>query len=237
MAIVIGDVLDWWNFQDGSGTTVLSQKSGGTNIALTGTPTWVTGGPANLPNGVDFDGSSQYGLAATDYNFTEGAFGVWFSADTLSGTDTICGNGNLGGAGEGDIFCSGTTLTGRSRVTTPSADKDVTSTISTATLYFVVFNMKPAAFELFVNGSSVSTNTTAGTPLTGGSQQFVVARRSPISATAYLDGKIFQTMIFNRILTSTEVSDLYNAGAGKTYAQLFSAPTASNQYFTMMGVG
>ena len=60
MAIVESDVLGWWDFEEGSGTSVADEISTSpTNMDLVATPTWVTGGPTNLANGIDLNGSSQ----------------------------------------------------------------------------------------------------------------------------------------------------------------------------------
>jgi hypothetical protein len=218
MAIVEADVLGWWDFEEGSGTSVSDEIAASpANIDLVASPSWVTGGPTNLPNGVDLNGSGQYGNISKDYDFpsSEGTLSIWFNADTISGTQAVIGNGNLGG--ECDIFFFSGSLFGRSRF---SSDRDVTTSVSASTLYLVTWAFKSGDMEMYVNGSSVGTNTGAGT-LNDAGNNLVIGRRAG-SSTLYFNGKIFQANLFNRRLTTAEVGELYNSGDGVTYSGLFS---------------
>jgi hypothetical protein len=219
MAIATTDVLGWWDCQEGTGSTAADSK-GAHNAALAASASWTTGGPANLPNGISFPGSATSGNSVSvpfDYDFSAGCVAFWFNAASVSGTAVVVGNGN--GGGEFDILLSGSTsITSRSRYGT---DRDITSAISLSTRYFAVYNFASGAMELFLNGSSVGTNANTGT-ISDSGLNFVWGNRADLTdAGTPFNGKIFQVILFNRVLTSTEITALYNAGAGKRYSQAF----------------
>lgn len=234
MALVAGDVLGWWNCQEGSGSTTADQ-SGNSHIGTLGaTATWTTGGPTNIPNGILFAGvlSSSNVTVAFDYDVTQGALGVWFNVSAL-GTTVIAGNGNLGG--EFDLFFESGSLKSRSRYT---SDQTITSstTPSTGTTYFVLYNFVSGGMELFLNASSVGTNANTGT-LNDTGDNFVWGQRT--DGSLLLTGKIFEVMLLNRTLTGAEITALYNAGAGQTYAQAIGGTPAIQtiRNLGLLGVG
>ena len=53
--------------------------------------------------------------------------------------------------------------------------------------------------------------------------------------TGDLDGHIAQTIVFNRELTSTEISTLYNSGDGITYRELFALSDDLEAYYKLDG--
>lgn len=234
MAIVASDALAWWDFQDGSGTTVVDKITvSPTNLTLFNTPSWVTGGPTNLPNGVDFNGTTQYAQAAKDYDYAsgEGTVSVWVNSDNVSSLRTITDDSNLGGE-HSLFFNTGNNLLSRSRF--GGVDRDISTSVSTSTLYHIVYAFKSGDMQLYVNNVSVGTNTGTGVLSDTGSN-FTIARRAVTSA-AFLDGRIFQVVVLNRRITTAEVGELWNSGAGVTYDQLFSAAPTPRRLM-MMGVG
>lgn len=214
MALSASDVMGWWDFEEGSGTTV-ADETGSFDCSLANSPLWVTDGPSNLPKGVDFNGTNQYGEVSNDYDPSEGALCVWMKTDTTADFRVVAGNGN--GGGEADIFFFGGLLYGRSRFGT--GDDQVTTTISVSTLYHVVWAFKSGDMALYVNGSLVGTNTATGT-LVDNNNNLFFARRSG-SASAYYNGKLYQVVLLNRRPSTAEVGEMYNSGAGITYSGLF----------------
>ena len=102
----------------------------------------------------------------------------------------------------------------------------------------VVLTRQGDNVELYVNGSNASTtkNTDATLVMTSTARTLYIG--AELSASNVADGVIDEVGFWNRLLTSTEVTELYNAGAGLAYP--FSggggggAPTP---LLAMMGVG
>lgn len=237
MAIVTGDVLGWWDFQEGSGSTSADKiTAGGTNATLGSLTSWTTGGPTNLPNGVNFpaSGANSFVEVAKLYTATSASYSTWVLMNSTTTNQQVIGNGGLGGAGQGDIFMEAVTankIKGRSRVSGADYTIVSSSSVSTATLYHMVYTVTNGAQALFINGSSEGTTTGATTLISPATDNLLFGQRSQKNNTFLLNGKIFQGILFNRELTSTEVSDLYNTGTGKTYAQMFSTPTNTGNFF------
>lgn len=114
-------------------------------------------------------------------------------------------------------------------------------TLTTATWYHVVFAYSAAGnVSLYVNGSLVSNVTGQRTSVFNGTAPFTVGARGNGGSTfaAHFDGLIDEVGIWGRTLDATDVSDLYNAGAGLSYEDITGggggAPTPT---LMMLGVG
>lgn len=104
------------------------------------------------------------------------------------------------------------------------------TTLSTGVWYHLVVtaDASAAAFtalKIYVDGSEVGTYSSAGTfnGVNGSSQTNYLGNN--YNDNYPYNGKIQQAIFFNRVLTSTEVSDLYNGGSGALYADFFSDGT------------
>lgn len=235
MAITKTDVAGWWDFDEGTGTTI-TDKTGANNGTAANTPTWVSDGPTNLPNGLDFvAASSQFVDFNNNYTNNSGSAAAWFRPDTVATNGVLFGDGNVGGGGDFDLYITSSTIQGRTRFVT-SGDEIVSNAISNNILYFVVYTWTDPDLELFLNGSSVDTNSTGTGGITAGTDDLHAATRTSESGLFY-DGSIYQTILFNRVLTSAEVSELYNSGAGITYEQFFFSSKAGATFFTPHGFG
>jgi len=85
---------------------------------------------------------------------------------------------------------------------------------TTATWYHIamVYDAAAGSVEFFVNGSSIGTVTGLGTSTFNSSRQFEIGANSQQSE--YVDGLIDEVGIWNKKLTSAEITDLYNSGSG-----------------------
>ena len=87
------------------------------------------------------------------------------------------------------------------------------------TMYHIVVVYKGVSFGtnnllFYVNGSLVSTKTAGMVYSTA--KPFVIGADGDTTA-RYYNGMIDEVGIWNRILTATEVTELYNSGSGKQY--------------------
>jgi len=231
MSIVTSDILGWWDCQEGSGTT--STDFAPTPHTATHTSiSWTSnGGPTNLPINIAYNGSTSKTVVSNDFNAASGSAAVWINPGSLTvGATDIIGNGDLGG--QFDVFIENSTFKTRTRY--GGSDRTIISstTPSTGNNYFLVYNYTSGAMELFLNGSSVGTSSGTGS-ITDSGLNFTWGQRA--SGGSALTGNISQVLLFNRVLTSAEISFLYNSGAGITYAQAF--PVAGSSRLALLGVG
>ena len=103
-------------------------------------------------------------------------------------------------------------------------------TYSTGAWYYLVAVYTSTGVTVYINGTSIgsktwSSNTPAFTPASG---QFALFY-SPRFTGEYFNGSIDEVGIWSRALSSTEVGELYNSGAGLTYPFI----TGSSNFFQL----
>lgn len=90
-------------------------------------------------------------------------------------------------------------------------------TLSTSTWYHiaVVFTAASATTELYLNGVSKGTATGSFTSIFNSTAPFQISAFS--NQTEYINGKMDMAGIWNTTLTSADITELYNGGAGLQY--------------------
>lgn len=223
--ITTSDVMGWWDFQDGSGSTVTDKITTSPTNGVISNATWITGGPTNLPAGVNCDGTNDYVTIPKDYDFatSNGAIAIWYKinvAPTSGQQMTLTDIGSGGGEMTTYIqnFTGDKWLRGLTRYT---SDRTIDSSTrpGLAVNQFTVYNFQSGNMSLYLNTTNVGTNVNTGSIVDQNYNLFICRLAS---GSGYdFNGKIHQVILFNRPIDSTEVSSLFNSGAGKTYAQYF----------------
>jgi hypothetical protein len=197
------------NSYSGSGT-VWSDLSGNNNTGtLTNGPTFssANGGSIVFDGVDDFVNttSSSSGSATSNYTFS-----VWLNPSTTSFYALQRGND---GAGNGWSLLAGVDTKYRVGVVTisPSIVGYVTTSSFAATLnswanITGVWNAG-SSLSLYINGNLANSISIPGTTLRGSTLGWVLGR---LTTTAYSQGKISNTQIYNRALSTTEVLQNYN---------------------------
>lgn len=86
--------------------------------------------------------------------------------------------------------------------------------------------------ELFIDGVSQGTSSVADAALADGTSPLYFGNAPAFGgASNYLDGKIDETGLWSRVLTGTEITELYNSGAGLAYP--FTSVNTAN-FFSVM---
>ncbi|MHC4112620.1 MAG: PA14 domain-containing protein, partial [Planctomycetota bacterium] len=82
------DLLLWWKFDEGSGTTATDSSGNNRHGALVGPPTWVAG---QIGGALDFDGAGDYVIDADAGTYMNGlsalSVAMWIKADYVGGND------------------------------------------------------------------------------------------------------------------------------------------------------
>lgn len=233
---LLTSLVSFWEMQELSGTRYDAHSTN--HLTANG-----TGGVAQAAGKVgwaaDFeDGDSDY-LEITDGSqsgldlSTDWSFSAWvyFEALPTSGNlMTIASKGvNGGGNGQYAMQIYNDTGTYRLRVTvydSTNPGDNLTINIgvvtpSTATWYHYVWTFTESTFtsQGFVNGSSLG----AGVVHTGydgtmnnSTGPFAIGRLAT-SNTSYWDGRIDQLGVWSKVLSGSEITDLYNSGSGMGY--------------------
>jgi len=93
-----------------------------------------------------------------------------------------------------------------------------TVTLTIGTWYFISATWDTGGtMTLYLNGSSVATNTSTGTYSLSMTPRLTIGTwwDSPLSGT--LKGKVDEVGIWSRALSSSEITELYNSGTGLSY--------------------
>lgn len=116
----------------------------------------------------------------------------------------------------------------------------VNQTFSTATWYHVVvtFTASTDTAEFFVNGSSLGTasNSLYSGTTNNSALPFNIGRYQ--AGNRYFDGLIDELGMWSKVLSGSEITDLYNSSNGLPYSETTSATTTARKHtLALMGVG
>ncbi len=106
---------------------------------------------------------------------------------------------------------------------------------SVSSLRHYVYTWDGTDFILYENGSAVTPTKDSDGALSMTDSSRALAIGSTTAGTAPLDGTVDEVGLWSRALSASEVSELYNGGAGLAYP--FSAGAAPTPTLMMLGVG
>lgn len=209
-----------WELDEASGTRVATV--GGLDLTDNNTVTGNTG-PAGLGNASEFlTANSEYLSRADDSALQEGDFDshwvVWIYSGSLTGQrmivtkDDDSDRGHLLYTSNTSLLWDGPDTGGTSRSVQWSAG------LSTATWYMIDWGYDKSAARWFINVNAGTRVTGAFTaPQSPQTAQFRVGAREYPAFEGYYTGRICYLMRWNRILSGSELTQLYNSGNGLPY--------------------
>ena len=170
----------------------------------------------------EFDGAGDYihiaTVAATLNASSNFSLACYFNVDSTASIQHIFGAGTSSSNRIWGQIRNSTTI----RIGVVNTyDEFTVSTLSTGTWYHLVCSISGTSCTLYLNGNSqgsVTVNSLTST-IFNNFQIGLLPTAAGFPSGLYYDGKLDELAIFNRALTSTEVSDIYD---DKIYAQ----PTA-----------
>lgn len=196
----------------------------------------VTFPAGKVNNAFSFDGATQYMSVASPSGFPTGASArsaaFWVNANSLTGFPTpfSYGTATTNQAFEFELFASQLTID-------LTANAGVWVTVSSTATWYLMIVTYPGSGTLwtcYVNNSSLSTANPGATPATGTGSGFNIGRRAT-TASQYLNGLVCEVGLWTKVLSSQEMTDLYNGGAGQTMVPA-GGTTASSATTLLMGV-
>lgn len=224
-ADVTNGLVGHWKFDEGSGTSAVD-SSGNNNIGtLTNGPTWTTG---KIGGALSFDGTDDYvQTIGNELNVANNiTMAAWIKADATNMRHIIWqGNasGNGGGAEEEISLNTGNTTDGASNrlqffIEGTNDDINITTSFSDTTTWNHVVGVvsgldtvAPQA-QLYLNGISVGSDSADIISRTSWDTNLRIGR--PGLSTRLFDGLIDEVRVYNRALTASEISTLYNYTGG-----------------------
>lgn len=213
---LLNGLISYWNFNEASGTVANDSKDL-TNLDIVGATVNQSG---KLGQSYSFTGSeSDYvGYIHTTYDLEYITIGCWINTTTTGAYQALISNynSNLGyslqinDANKVEIQVGNGTAGGYSGGST--------TTVTGGAWHLVIGTYDGTNVKIYVDGSMENSDTDAITgPIaysTSENEHFSIGRRR---AGIYYTGYIDEPFIYNRALTQTEVTELWNSGTGKTY--------------------
>lgn len=211
------DYVSCWDLDETSGTRVDANTTNSNDLTDTNTVLYATGKQGNA---ADFESTNTEYLTITDANqvgldfSTAATFSYWvnFESDTDA---VVIDKTRAGGAPTNSYWILHQGGTGNYNGFSNSAETylAVLHTLNNATWYHVVWTYNAGTAEMFVDGVSKGTASN-GTSLTNTTAPFTLGRVNKYTGN-YMDGLMDIVEVYDRVLTGTEITDLYNGGAGR----------------------
>lgn len=215
-------LISYWKLDEASGTRVDSEP--------TGTPQDLTdNNTVNQTNGVI--GSAAWFISANAEYLSRGSsdvfvgdidfsISIWVQLRDNTGNKYLLSNSSGGGGAANDTFAFDVT-SGNFRFwvqTNGNYSIAVASTSITTNTWYHLVGWHDAAADtvnIKVNNGTTYSTSTSGRPPLNSTNTFIIGKYSP-SGTAYWNGFVDEVGFWKKVLSASEISELYNSGAGKT---------------------
>lgn len=164
-----------------------------------------------------FDGVNDYidtNQSLESENFTVGA---WFKSSAAGIKMILSKEVNGGNPWNYRIWLNGGTIVA-DMSQAPSFQSSLTSPLSTynnGKWYQVMFTRNDSNWYLYVNGSQINTKLDPYTGTITNSQEVWIGRSAYLGGSYPFNGSISEVMIYNRVLSSAEILQNYNATKSK----------------------
>jgi hypothetical protein len=182
--------------------------------------TYTTG---KIGQAFNFNGTNSYvSLPNNSFNNLTGDFSVscWFKTNTVSGNQMIFSNlAYNGGARKGFyiILASNTIGCWFTNQPTYSQELYTSAAVSINTWYHLLVTRESGVVKIYLNGTLLVTDTNAIPLSYVTTLASIGAYTNGVSTTSYFNGNIDAFNVWTKVLTQSEITELYNSGNGKQY--------------------
>lgn len=227
-------LASYYKLDESSGNA--SDVIGSNTLTNTGTATYSAG---KINNGVDFGATTQYLGKANPTGLQKGSgpftMAAWVKFSNFSTARYFVGFGEYSNNKLVSLRCDSSTAWYIDDNGAAAAFPAVSS-MSTGVWYHIVYTYPGSGniYTAYLNGTSIGTANNTRAPNLG-TTVMGLGSRSNTSAGENLVGSLDEVGFWSRALTSTEVTQLYNSGAGLQYP--FGATTALVKALVIGGGG
>lgn len=235
------NLISYFKLEEASGTR--DDAHGSNDLTDNNTVTQTTG---KVGNAALFTAANSESLSITDaaqsgLDFTgDYSFSYWINLNSDPDSviqDTITKwNDTVQFSYIHEITATGYKVFHRNGATQEAAE--VTQTFATSTDYHiaVVYDSTAGTFELFVNNSSIGTSAAITNSQDSTAIFALGARNLDAGGLRFLDGWMDEVAIWNRKITSGEISEIYNSGTGLGYDD-WDVAGGTSKNLLLLGVG
>ncbi len=191
----------------------------GTNNGIVNGATLTSSG--KIDNAFDFDGSNDYvNVGDVDLTGSTMSISLWFkTSSTVTPKQILDKMAGGSSAGYGIGYVSSKPVF-QIVTTTSSKQTTTTNTYSDGNWHHLVCTYDGSNMKIYIDGSIDSGATTIHTgTLVTNSQNLEIGRHN--TAGRYFDGNLDEISLYNKTLSSTEVTELYNSTSGLKFRSVF----------------
>jgi hypothetical protein len=212
-------LVGWWTFDGSSISSTIADSSGSGNNGYVGggvsTTSMETIG--KIGQALQFNGSSNYVTVPSNSNMSLSGGGTITGWVKLNDIQLGVGDGpRIATHGLGNAAWIGMSSGKFRALMFDGGNKTVTgSTVATPGLwYYVVETFDGSTLKLYVNGISQGSTAAGAINYTGSDQSVIIGSANAPSSPRYINASIDDVRIYNRALSSAEVTTIYNEGVG-----------------------
>jgi hypothetical protein len=208
-------LVGYWNLNAGSGTSA-SDSAGSNTGTLTNGATWTTG---QVGNAVNMDGVNDYiALPNMDVSGSGITIAAWIRSSSFNtNIDQRFISKASDTTEDGHYWMLGQTDSGGSKLRFRLKTGSVTTTLIASsgnlplnTWYHAAATYNGSTMRLYLNGAEIGSVSKTGTVATSASVPVSIGR-SP-EGSSYMHGAIDEVRIYNRGLSASEITDVYQDG-------------------------
>lgn len=228
MTFASSSVLAYWTMDETSGTR--ADSAGSNDLTDNNTVVYRTG---VLGNAADFTTANSEYLsivdASTNVDFEHSAwtFGYWIYHDSYAGDSPFAKSYNPS-AYTGFGCAYNTNWIQCFSYFTASQDLNFTSTtVADGAWAHYVFVKTGSSMLLYKNGALSQTLSLSGSTLTGNTKPLVLGASYWTTVQGYLDGAMDEVFYLDAAASSTDITAIYNSGAGLAFEDWFAEEEAT----------
>jgi len=214
------NLTSYWSLQGNSNDSAGTQN--GTDTSISYSTSY-----GKIDQGASFNGSTSL-ISKTSTNLPSGSsartVSLWIYRTGTEGTVFFYGTAVAGGMIAINLNATGLNCFGN----TGTYDITTTTTISSSTWYHIVFTNDGTTSRLYKNASE--TGNKAITYSTTASSELQMGNGTPWASTPWT-GYIDEVGVWTRALSGSEITELYNSGSGKSYADIIGS---NSNFFALM---
>jgi len=191
---------------------------------------------------MNFDGSNDYidvgtGLKSTFDGATAFTISAWFKYDTANPNYSTIIQQEYTAAGDNYLAAVRLSNTSTPQITNRNVTLTDTTALNSGQWYHIVsvFDGSSQTLTMYIDGTQVAQNTSAGSsmPTSAAGSKCIIGANA--NNDRFLDGSIDEVAVWDTALTSTQVSEIYNATDTNLTKDLSTVSGSNLKYWNRMG--
>ncbi len=198
-------LVGYWKFDEGSGTSAADSSGNGNAGTLTNGPTWTSG---KVGGALSFDGADDFVVMSGSpslFNLQNLSIDAWVYSSNFSQYGHIFEDGTVNS--QYSFFFEGSSIVFRTNA--GSFHSSYVGVPANSAWHHMVATYDGSTKKIFLDGALVLSDAYSSALTTGGASQYIGVYGG--GGGYFFNGKIDNVRVYNRALSTAEVTALYNA--------------------------